>query len=150
MTALLVLLLMAGQAYCEMNLPQYTQNIIDTGIINHGIEHVLPEAVTSDEYSEEDLKYVGKVLKFISAKTIWRTFESCNNYDMPKTIQTDCPHIEYWYAKTEEKERKWDIEYIRKHFSKTVFRVFEDIGHGGLAALKPDLLASELERTIEE
>ena len=52
MTALLVLLLMAGQAYCEMNLPQYTQNIIDTGIINHGIEHVFPEAVTSDEYSE--------------------------------------------------------------------------------------------------
>ncbi len=46
--------------------------------------------------------------------------------------------------------QKWDIEYIRKHFSKTVFRVFEDIGHGGLAALKPDLLASELERTIGE
>ena len=52
MTALLVLLLMAGQAYCEMNLPQYTQNIIDTGIINHGIEHILPEAVTGEEYSE--------------------------------------------------------------------------------------------------
>ena len=51
MTALLVLLLMAGQAYCEMNLPQYTQNIIDTGIINHGIEHILPEAVTGQEYS---------------------------------------------------------------------------------------------------
>ena len=49
-TALLVLLLMAGQAYCEMNLPQYTQNIIDTGIINHGIEHILPEAVTEPEY----------------------------------------------------------------------------------------------------
>ncbi len=50
MTALLVLLLMAGQAYCEMNLPQYTQNIIDTGIINHGIEHILPEALTEGEY----------------------------------------------------------------------------------------------------
>ena len=49
MTALLVLLLMAGQAYCEMNLPQYTQNIIDTGIQNHGIEHVIPEAVTASE-----------------------------------------------------------------------------------------------------
>ncbi len=49
MTALLVLLLMAGQAYCEMNLPQYTQNIIDTGIQNHGIEHVIPDAVTSSE-----------------------------------------------------------------------------------------------------
>lgn len=52
MTALLVLLLMAGQAYCEMNLPQYTQNIIDTGIINHGIEHVLPEAMTESEYED--------------------------------------------------------------------------------------------------
>lgn len=49
MTALLVLLLMAGQAYCEMNLPQYTQNIIDTGIQNHGIEYVIPEAVTESE-----------------------------------------------------------------------------------------------------
>ena len=50
MTALLVLLLMAGQAYCEMNLPQYTQNLIDTGIQNRGIEHVLPEAVTAYEF----------------------------------------------------------------------------------------------------
>ena len=49
MTALLVRLLMAGQAFCEMNLPQYTQNIIDTGIQNHGIEHVIPEAITEQE-----------------------------------------------------------------------------------------------------
>lgn len=50
MTALLVLLLMVGQAYCEMNLPMYTQNLIDTGIQNRGIEHVMPEAVTSEEH----------------------------------------------------------------------------------------------------
>ncbi|MBQ6623467.1 MAG: ABC transporter ATP-binding protein, partial [Mogibacterium sp.] len=49
-TALLVLLLMAGQAFCEMNLPQYTQNLIDTGIQNKGIEHILPEAITESEY----------------------------------------------------------------------------------------------------
>lgn len=49
MKALLVLLLMAGQAFCEMNLPMYTQNIIDVGIMNHGVEHVLPEAVTQQE-----------------------------------------------------------------------------------------------------
>lgn len=109
---------------------------------------LLEKAFTSDEYSEEDLKYIEKVLKFISAKTIWRTFESCNNYDMPEEIRTDCPHIEYWYAKTEEKDRKWDIGYIRTHFPGTEFRVFEDIGHGGLAALKPELLATELERII--
>ena len=49
-TALLVLLLMAGQAFCEMNLPQYTQALIDTGIQNKGIEHILPEAMLEGEY----------------------------------------------------------------------------------------------------
>ncbi|MBR2674339.1 MAG: ABC transporter ATP-binding protein [Mogibacterium sp.] len=48
--ALLVLLLMAGQAFCEMNLPQYTQALIDTGIQNKGIEHILPEAIRGSEY----------------------------------------------------------------------------------------------------
>lgn len=49
-TAMLVLLLMLGQAYCEMNLPQYTQNLIDTGIQNRGIEHILPEAILTNEF----------------------------------------------------------------------------------------------------
>ena len=49
-TALLVLLLMAGQAFCEMNLPQYTQALIDTGILNRGIEHIVPEAITESEF----------------------------------------------------------------------------------------------------
>ena len=47
--ALLVLLLMAGQAFCEMNLPAYTQALIDTGIQNRGIEHIVPEAILSEE-----------------------------------------------------------------------------------------------------
>ncbi|MBQ6439760.1 MAG: ABC transporter ATP-binding protein [Mogibacterium sp.] len=51
-TALLVLLLMAGQAFCEMNLPQYTQALIDTGIQNRGIEHIVPEAITVSEFEE--------------------------------------------------------------------------------------------------
>ncbi len=111
---------------------------------------LLEKAFTSDEYSEEDLKYIEKVLKYVSSRTIWRTFESCNNYDMPKKVRTGCFQIEYWYAKTEEKARKWDIRYIRKAFPQIVFRVFEDIGHGGLAALKPELLVSELERVMGE
>ena len=111
---------------------------------------LLKKAFTSDEYSEEDLKYIEKVLRFISAKTIWRTFESCNNYDMPKEVRTDCRNIEYWYGATEEKARKWDIRFIREHFPETEFRVFESIGHGGLAVLKPELLVSELERTMRK
>ena len=89
---------------------------------------------------------MNKVLQFTTPKTIWRTFESCNNYKMPDRIHTSCDHIEYWYADAEEKDRKWDIDYIRKNFPQTKFRKFENVGHGGLAALKPELLAAELER----
>lgn len=109
---------------------------------------LLEKAFATDEYSDEDLKYVDKVLKFMSPKTIWRTFESCNNYTMPDKIHTGCGKIEYWYTGAEEKNRKWDMDYIRKHFPQTGFRKFEDTGHGGLAALKPDLLAAEIERII--
>ena len=115
-----------------------------------GGARLIEKAFTSDEYSKEDLEYIDKVLKFISAKTIWRTFDSCNNYDMPKVVRTDCRHIEYWYAKTEYKARKWDIDYIKKHIPGTEFRVFEDFGHGGMAVLKPELLVSEINRIIGE
>lgn len=49
--AFLVLVLMV-QAYCDLALPRYTQDIIDTGIQNHGIEHVLPEKITSARYDQ--------------------------------------------------------------------------------------------------
>lgn len=111
---------------------------------------LLEKAFTSDEYSDDDLRYIKKVLDMMSTRTIWRTFESCNNYSMPDEVRTECPRIEYWYAKTEEKDRKLDIRYIKKQFPDTVFRVFEEVGHGGLAALKPELLALELERVIGE
>lgn len=111
---------------------------------------ILQKAFSTDDYSEEDLQYIAKVLKHMSARTIWRTFESCNNYDMPKPVTVDCEHIEYWYAKTEEKDRKSDIAYIKQSLPQTFFKVFVDVGHGGLATLKPELLVAELKRAIEE
>ena len=111
---------------------------------------LLQKAFSTDEYSKEDLEYIADVLNFVSAKTIWRTFESCNNYAMPKEVQIDCERIEYWYAQMEKKDRKWDIDYVKKKVPQTVFREFENIGHGGLALLKPDLLAKELKRMTGE
>lgn len=107
---------------------------------------LLEKAFATDEYSREDLEYISSVLNHMSPKTIWRTFESCNNYSMPEVISTDCARLEYWYAQAEKKERKWDIAYMEKHFPQAVFKEFKGIGHGGLAALKPELLAEEIER----
>lgn len=45
-----IVLLLGVQAYCDLSLPQYTSDIIDVGIQNRGIEHILPERMTSEEY----------------------------------------------------------------------------------------------------
>lgn len=34
--------LLVVQAWCDLSLPSYTSDIIDVGIQNHGVEHVMP------------------------------------------------------------------------------------------------------------
>lgn len=53
-SVLLLAVLLIVQGYCEMSMPQYTQNIIDTGIQNKGIEHILPTEITAEEYSQAE------------------------------------------------------------------------------------------------
>lgn len=47
---IIVLALLVVQAWCDLSLPAYTSDIIDVGIIGSGVEHVVPEAVTGEEY----------------------------------------------------------------------------------------------------
>lgn len=49
-TVVVIFCLLAVQAYCDLALPQYTSNIIDVGIINGGVEHILPEKITKESY----------------------------------------------------------------------------------------------------
>ena len=48
---IIVVALLVVQAWCDLSLPAYTSDIIDVGIQNKGVEHVLPEAVTEDEFT---------------------------------------------------------------------------------------------------
>ena len=49
---ILILVLLFVQAYCDLSLPDYTSNLIDVGIANSGIEHVVPEYLTESGYYE--------------------------------------------------------------------------------------------------
>lgn len=99
---------------------------------------ILEKAFSTNSLSKEDLEYAADVFQFVSYTTIWRTFDSCNNYSMPTNIHTTCPQIEYWYGDREEKERKWDIQYFKKNFPNTKFIKLKDVGHGGMAAYHPE------------
>ena len=41
-TVLLIVLLLIGQAYCDLALPSYTSDIVDVGIQQGGIENAVP------------------------------------------------------------------------------------------------------------
>lgn len=49
-SVILIFLLLILQAYCDLALPDYTSKLIDTGIMNHGIEHCSPEQLPSEAY----------------------------------------------------------------------------------------------------
>ena len=106
---------------------------------------LLEKAFATDDYSKEDLQYVADVLKHCSRKTLWRTFDSCNNYRVPNPVPQMDTQLHYWYAKNEEKERKQDIHYMKQKFPQTAFSVLPDLGHGGLVLLKPELFVEMID-----
>lgn len=110
---------------------------------------LLEKVFSTDEYSAEDLKYIAKVLRFMSYKTIWRTFESCNNYIMPKPVPEYHGRFQYWYGDKEEKNRAWDIQYIKKNFPNAEFIKLENMGHASMASLHPQDMANRFRLLIE-
>ena len=48
---LVIVAFLAMQAFCDLSLPQYTSDIIDVGIMSSGVEHILPEEMTQEDFS---------------------------------------------------------------------------------------------------
>ncbi len=62
-SVLVILLLLTAQAVCDLALPQYTSDIIDTGIQNCGISHILPEKMSDTEYEYAEMFMTKKELE---------------------------------------------------------------------------------------
>ena len=70
-----IVLLLVVQAFGDLSLPQYTSDIIDVGIQNKGVEHILPVKMTEDEYEISQLYMTSK------EKKVWKdTYEKKGEY----------------------------------------------------------------------
>ena len=49
-SVIIILALLFLQAWCDLSLPSYTSDIIDVGIQNSGVEHVIPMKMTREDY----------------------------------------------------------------------------------------------------
>ena len=109
-----------------------------------GGEKMIVKAFSSTEYSEKDLKYVANIFRHCTYRTLWNTFDSCNNYQMPKQPMHFPGKVHYWYAEKERKARNWDLKYMEKFVPETVFRSFDGMDHGDMALFYPEQMAQEL------
>ncbi len=75
----IIILLLVVQAFCDLALPDYTSKIIDTGIQNSGIEHIVPEWISDDEYA------LAEIFMTDEEKSEWENLythiESDNRYE---------------------------------------------------------------------
>ena len=114
-----------------------------------GGEKLIVKAFSSSEFSEDDMKYLANIFRHCTYKTLWNTFESCNNYRMPDRPMTFDGTVHYWCAEKETSERDWDLKYMREFVPGTVFKSFDGLSHGDMALFYPDMLAQEL-RSLSE
>lgn len=55
MAVLTLLVVLVVQAFGDISIPSYMQKIIDTGIQNKGVEHIMPSKVKGNEYREAQI-----------------------------------------------------------------------------------------------
>ena len=59
--------LLVVQAWCDLSLPSYTSDIIDVGIQNHGVEHVMPEKIQEEEFQTAQFIMTDQAPKVIAS-----------------------------------------------------------------------------------
>lgn len=89
-TIVIVIALLFVQAWCDLSLPAYTSDIIDVGIQNNGVEHVVPESLTEDEF---------KMAQFIMTEDECKTWESLYTlkdgiYELSKTSEKKLDEVD--------------------------------------------------------
>jgi len=110
---------------------------------------LLKRVFPAEEFGEQSASYVAEVLHTMSAKTIWRTFDSCNNYEMPERVRGSFGCLQYWFGEREEKDRSWDIRYVAAHFPDAELIRMKGLGHAEMAVRHPGMMAAALTQLAE-
>ncbi len=100
------------------------------------------------EYTQEGLDCMYQVIRHMTPRTIWRVYDSTDNYSMPATFPKLDTSIEYWYGSREEKDRKLDIQYVQKHIPGVQFRKIDGMMHGQYATVFAADFAEDIEKRM--
>lgn len=79
----------------------------------------------------------------LSSKTIRNSFDLANNYKMPVPVPSTKTEIQYWYGALEEKDRNWDIKYMKKNFPQAEMIPFPQMEHLQVVLTHPEVFGAK-------
>ena len=89
------------------------------------------------------------ILGRMDRRDVWRVFDSCFHYPLPKQLCT-AARVSYWYGSKEYSQRALDIRHVRRLLPKTVFVPFPNCAHAEFVSGQPEAFAARLAETFEQ
>ncbi|MBQ8160763.1 MAG: alpha/beta hydrolase [Clostridia bacterium] len=109
---------------------------------------ILARLFSAQKFSQEDLQYLQTVLRGMSSRTIWNSFESCNNFSFPAVCPKTWDHMVYWYGEKERSKRTKELKFMTEHFPQIHRLCLQGMDHGDLLIVYPDLFVKMLINTL--
>ena len=104
-------------------------DVFGTKLAKHS-KKLLESVMSPKDYGQKTVDDMYTVLRHMSNRTYWRAYDSTDNYSMPEKFPSIDTRMVYWYGEKEKKERRPDMDYVKKHIPNVAFREFPGMKHG--------------------
>lgn len=109
---------------------------------------LIRRAFPSQRFGQAAVEDVCTILGRMDRRDVWRVFDSCFHYPLPKQLCT-AARVSYWYGEKEYSQRALDIRHVRRLLPEAVFVPFPDCAHAEFVSGQPEAFAARLAETLE-
>lgn len=109
---------------------------------------LIRRAFPAQRFGQAAVEDVCMILGRMDRRDVWRVFDSCFHYPLPKRLQT-AARVSYWYGSKEYFQRALNIRHVRRLLPETAFVAFPDCAHAEFVAGQPEAFAARLAETLE-
>lgn len=109
---------------------------------------LIRRAFPSQRFGQAAVEDVCTILGRMDRRDVWRVFDSCFHYPLPKQLCT-AARVSYWHGEKEYSQRALDIRHVRRLLPEAAFVLFPDCGHAEFVSGQPEAFAAQLAETLE-
>lgn len=117
-------------------------------LLGKASKKLLELAFPPEDYTQQAVDRMYEVMRHMTLKTIWRAYDSTDNYSMPERFPELETSIQYWYGSKEKRARKLDIQYVQKHIPDICLREIPDMAHGQYIMAHPEQFVLDMKNAL--